>query len=179
VRNPSEAFLEERVEGSSGSAIVSVMEGTRPILIEVQALVIRTQLAIPRRVARGIPVPKLQLICAVLEKYSNIPLSQCDVFVNVAGGFTITEPAADLGIAVACASSYSNTPIAKGTVFVGEVGLLGEVRKVKFLDRRAKEAKRIGFAKLVGPNDIRTLREVITSFAKKAGKGSSSQEEAP
>ncbi len=168
VTNPSQAFLEERVEGTPGSAIVCVLEGTRPVLVEVQALVIRTQLAMPRRVARGIALPKLQVICAVLEKYCNIPLGQCDVFVNVAGGLTLTEPAVDLGIAVACISSFSNTPTAKGSVYVGEVGLLGEVRNVRFLEKRMNESKRLGFSKVIGPKEIKTVRELSNRLKGKA-----------
>src|SRR6185369_9719130 len=101
VSNPSKVFLEERLDGVAGSCLTCVMEGTRPILIEIQALVVPSQLAMPRRVARGISLPRIQLLAAVLEKHCRIPLGTCDIFVNVAGGFTITEPAADLAVAVA------------------------------------------------------------------------------
>ncbi|MEP7166801.1 MAG: DNA repair protein RadA [Candidatus Woesebacteria bacterium] len=167
VTNPSATFLEERVVGSPGSALVSVIEGTRPILIEVQALVVRSELPVPRRVARGIPVSKLQVIVAVLEKYCRLPLGTCDVFVNVAGGMTINEPAADLGIAVALASSYTNVASAKDTVYVGEVGLLGEVRKVKLLEKRIKEAKRLGFSSVVAAGTVKTVTEVTSNFTRK------------
>lgn len=166
VTNPSGAFLEDRVKATPGSALVSVVEGTRPLLIEVQALVVRTQLAMPRRVARGIPLQKLQLLCAVLEKYGNLPLGQCDVFVNVAGGMTVTEPAVDLGIAVACVSSFKNTPLPEKTVFVGEVGLLGEIRKVKLLDKRVKECRRLGFSTVIGPSSARSLSQVLSTLAR-------------
>lgn len=168
VSNPSATFLEERVVGSPGSALVSVIEGTRPILIEVQALVVRSELPVPRRVARGIPVSKLQVIVAVLEKYCRLPLGTCDVFVNVAGGMTINEPAADLGIAVALASSYSNIASAKDTIYVGEVGLLGEVRKVKLLEKRIKEAKRLGFSTVVAAGKVQTVKEAMTQFLHKS-----------
>ncbi len=161
VTNPSQAFLEERVIGTPGSAIVSVMEGTRPILVEVQALVVRSELPVPRRIARGIPVPKLQVIAAVLEKYCNLPLGQCDIFVNVAGGFSITEPSADLGLAVACLSSFKNLSLPKDTVYIGEVGLLGEVRKVKLLEKRVKECKRLGFQTIYDPSSIPTVKDAL------------------
>jgi DNA repair protein RadA/Sms len=161
VSNPSATFLEERVAGAPGSALVSVIEGTRPILIEVQALVVRSELPVPRRVARGIQLPKLQVIVAVLEKFCGLPLGQCDVFVNVAGGMTITEPAADLGVAVALASSYHNQTVPKDTVYVGEVGLLGEVRKVKLLEKRIKECKRLGFSTVVSSPTVLTVKECI------------------
>lgn len=165
VTNPSASFLEERVEGAAGSALVSVVEGTRPILIEVQALVVRSELPVPRRVARGIPVPKLQVIGAVLEKYCHLPLATCDVFVNIAGGMTITEPAADLGIALAIASSYHNRPVGKGCVYVGEVGLLGEIRKVKLLEKRIKESKRLGFRSVISAESAKTIQEVISTLS--------------
>jgi DNA repair protein RadA/Sms len=168
VSNPSATFLEERVVGSPGSALVSVIEGTRPILIEVQALVVRSELPVPRRVARGIPVSKLQVIVAVLEKYCRLPLGTCDVFVNVAGGMTINEPAADLGIAVALASSYANIASAKDTIYVGEVGLLGEVRKVKLLEKRIKEAKRLGFSSVIAAGKVTTVKEATTQFLQKS-----------
>lgn len=167
VTNPSASFLEERVDGAAGSALVSVVEGTRPILIEVQALVVRSELPVPRRVARGIPVPKLQVIGAVLEKFCHLPLGECDIFVNVAGGMTITEPAADLGIAVAIASSYHNKPVGKGTVYVGEVGLLGEIRKVKLLEKRIKEGKRLGFTSIISASTARMIRDVIPTSSSK------------
>lgn len=167
VTNPSATFLEERVAGAPGSALVSVIEGTRPILIEVQALVVRSELPVPRRVARGIQLPKLQVIVAVLEKFCGLPLGQCDVFVNVAGGMSITEPAADLGVAVALASSYHNTASATDTVYVGEVGLLGEVRKVKLLEKRIKECKRLGFASVIAAPSVKTVRECVKSFSPK------------
>ncbi len=159
VSNPSAAFLEESVQGVPGSALVSVVEGTRPILIEVQALVVRSQLPVPRRVARGLSISKLQVIVAVLEKYARLPLGTCDVFVNIAGGMTITEPAADLGIAVAIASSYQGKASPKGTVYIGEVGLLGEIRKVRFVEKRTKEAKRLGFSSVIDSREgnVRSL----------------------
>lgn len=170
VTNPSAAFLEERVAGSPGSALASVIEGTRPILIEVQALVIRSEIPVPRRVARGVPMNKLQVIVAVLEKYCGLQLGTCDVFVNIAGGLTISEPAVDLAIAVACASSYQNRATKPGTIFVGEVGLLGEVRKIKLLEKRTKESIRLGFPNLVGPGEVRSVRQALEFLLPKKGK---------
>lgn len=164
VKNPSAAFLENRVEGSPGSAIACVIEGTRPLMIEVQALVIHSPMPNPRRVARGIPVSKIQVLAAVLEKFCGLTLSTSDIYVNVAGGFTITETAADLGLAMAIASSYMSRPIKSGTVYVGEVGLLGEVRKVKLLEKRLKEGKRLGFTKVIAPPDIHSIQEVISGL---------------
>lgn len=161
VSNPSQLFLEERLEHVPGSTLTCVMEGTRPILVEIQALVVPSQLAMPRRVARGILLPRLQLLAAVLQKHCNIPLSTCDIFVNVAGGFTINEPAADLAVAVAIASSQMNRATQKDTVCIGEVGLLGEVRGVSLLDRRMQECSRLGFTTIVSAKDHKTLKTAL------------------
>jgi len=161
VSNPSQVFLEERLDGVAGSCLTCVMEGTRPILVEIQALVVPSQLAMPRRVARGISLPRLQLLAAVLQKHCGVPLGTCDIFVNVAGGFTITEPAADLAVAVAIASSQKDIPTKKSVVCIGEVGLLGEVRKVSLLERRVSESKRLGFAKTISAHESTTLRGAL------------------
>ncbi len=167
VSNPSQVFLEERLDGVAGSCLTCVMEGTRPILVEIQALVVTSQLAMPRRVARGISLPRLQLLAAVLQKHCNVPLGTCDIFVNVAGGFTITEPAADLAVAVAIASSQKNIPTKKSVVCIGEVGLLGEVRKVSLLERRVNESKRLGFTKTISAHESTTLRSALTTLFQK------------
>jgi DNA repair protein RadA/Sms len=161
VSNPSQVFLEERLPGVAGSCLTCVMEGTRPILVEIQALVVPSQLAMPRRVARGISLPRLQLLAAVLQKHCNLPLGTADIFVNVAGGFTITEPAADLAVAVAIMSSQKNLATKKNTVCIGEVGLLGEVRKVSLLEKRLKESKRLGFTRVVSAAEYRTLKQAV------------------
>ena len=165
VTNPSELFLEHQRESVPGSATVCVMEGTRPLLIEVQALVTKSPLAMPRRVGRGIELSRIQVLAAVLQKHAGLPLGTNDVFLSAAGGFRVTEPAVDLGLAVAIASSLKNKEIAQKTVFIGEVGLLGEVRKVNYLDRRIKEAKRMGFKNIISRENVKTVREVLKKFA--------------
>jgi DNA repair protein RadA/Sms len=169
VANPSGVFLEEIQDGVPGSVIVALMEGTRPILIEVQALVVESQLAMPRRVVNGIPLAKLQVLTAVLQKRCGLAIGSRDVFVNVAGGLRIDEPAADLGIALAIASSFKNKPLAKGSVAIGEVGLLGDVRKVGNLKRRIDEAKRLGYTKVISPNEYKSLRAVVGEVLGKNG----------
>ncbi len=161
VPNPSEIFLEPKGEKSPGWAIACVMEGTRPLLSEVQALVVESQLAMPRRVGRGIQLPRVQLLAAVLQKHCRVPLGTTDIFVNVAGGFTVTEPAVDLGLALAMVSSFRNIPLPAKTVFIGEVGLLGEVRKVSYLERRLKESKRLGYTHLISRDTHPTLAAVL------------------
>lgn len=145
VNNPSELFLEQREGGVAGSATVAVLEGTRPLLAEVQALVVDSQLAMPRRVGRGIELSRIQVLSAVLQKHARLPLGSTDIFVNAAGGFYIKEPAVDLGVAVAIASSLKNKKIPQKSIFIGEIGLLGEIRAVSFLEKRIKEARRLGF----------------------------------
>ncbi len=151
VENPSEFLLEERREGMSGSAVVPALEGTRPILLEVQALVGSAGYSVPRRVATGLDARRLAVLLAVLEKRAGLDFSTSDVFVNVAGGFRIAEPAVDLALALAVASSHHDLPLDPGTVVVGEVGLGGEVRRVGQLARRLHEAFKLGFKRAVVP----------------------------
>jgi DNA repair protein RadA/Sms len=152
VTNPSELFLAERSQDASGSAIVPTMEGTRPLLVEVQALVSPSALAQPRRSATGLEYNRLVQILAVLEKRVGLGLSKADVYVNVVGGLDIAEPAADLGIALAVASSLRDVNLPAGMVAIGEVGLNGEVRAVSSLESRLKEAAKLGFEIAVVPN---------------------------
>ncbi len=167
VVNPSEAFLEESQMGIPGSVVVAVMEGTRPVLVEVQALVVQSQLAIPRRVSRGVPVNKIQLLSAVLQKRCGLSgLGSSDIFVNVAGGINLVEPAADLGIALAIASSFKGKALSKKTAVFGEVGLLGEIRKVSYLEKRIKEAKKLGYSQVISPKKSKNLRQVIKEVIK-------------
>jgi DNA repair protein RadA/Sms len=161
VKNPSDVFLEERQKGVAGSCVVAAMEGTRPVLVEVQGLVIPSQLAVPRRVGAGVDQRRLQLLTAVLSKRCRLPLGQMDVYVNVAGGLRLNEPAVDLGVCLAIASSLKNKPLPARAAVVGEVGLLGEVRKVSFLDKREKEAKKLGYSRVIGPGQVKTLLEAI------------------
>ncbi|OIO91649.1 MAG: DNA repair protein RadA [Anaerolineae bacterium CG2_30_64_16] len=151
VRNPSEAFLAERLPNSAGSAIAVTMEGTRPILVEVQALTSATSFAQPRRTANGVDFNRLLLITAVLSKRVRARLADQDIFVNVVGGLEVQEPAADLAIAAAIASSARNRPVAADLALVGEVGLSGELRSVGQLPRRLNEAAKLGFTRVLVP----------------------------
>ncbi len=161
VKNPSDLFLEERQKGVAGSCVVATMEGTRPVLVEVQGLVVPSQLAVPRRVGTGVDQRRLQLLVAVLSKRCRLPLGHMDVYVNVAGGLRLNEPAVDLGVCLAVASSLKNKPLPTRVAVVGEVGLLGEIRKVSFLDKRIREAKKLGYGRVIGPNQTKTLLEAI------------------
>lgn len=147
VANPSAAFLSERPEGMPGSSVVAVMEGTRALLAEVQALVTpAAPFGAPRRNANGVDPRRVAHILAVLEKRYRLPLGQQDVFINVPGGLKLIEPAADLAVALAVASSYRDAPLLPGVVCFGEVGLTGEIRTVSHADRRVAEAGRLGFS---------------------------------
>lgn len=161
VTNPSEMLLEHAEKSVPGSATVCVMEGTRPLLVEVQALVVSSQLAMPRRVGRGIELSRIQVLAAVLQKHARLPLGSSDIFVSAAGGFTIREPSVDLGLAVAVASSLKGKPLPEKTVFIGEVGLLGEIRAVTHLERRIKEAKRLGYSRIISRQTHHRVTEVI------------------
>ena len=151
VTNPSELFLNERPEGVSGSLVVAAMEGTRPLLVELQALVTGTSFAVPRRTTIGVDANRLALLVAVLEKKVGLHLSGQDIFLNVAGGARISEPAADLGMILAVASSHLDKVIDPHTVVLGEVGLAGEVRRITHPELRVREAAKLGFTRCVLP----------------------------
>ncbi len=151
VPNPSEAFLAERQANAPGSAIAVTLEGTRPLLVEVQALASATTFSNPRRTPNGIDMNRLLLLTAVLTRRVHIPLHDKDVFVNVIGGLQISEPAADLGVALAIASSVKDRPVHADMAFFGEVGLSGELRAVSQLEPRLKEAAKLGFKRCVLP----------------------------
>jgi DNA repair protein RadA/Sms len=151
VANPSEVFLQERPEGASGSVVTVCMEGTRPMLVEIQALVSGTKFGTGRRMAQGFDYNRTSLLIAVLEKKLGFQLAGDDVFVNIAGGLEIDEPAADLGVISAIASSFRNLQIPPDTAVFGEVGLTGEVRGVLQAQTRAREAQTLGFKKLILP----------------------------
>jgi DNA repair protein RadA/Sms len=151
VTNPSEIFLAERPQGTSGSTVMASMEGTRPILVEIQALVAPTAFAIPKRMAMGVDYNRLSLLVAVMEKKVGINLSHQDIFVNVAGGLRIEEPAVDLGVVVAVASSHLDKVVPSTMMVFGEVGLAGEVRGVSFGEQRVREAARLGFKSCILP----------------------------
>jgi DNA repair protein RadA/Sms len=161
IDNPSAIFLADRVIGVAGSVVTVIMEGTRPILVEIQALVVPTQLAIPRRVASGFDYNRLQLLVAILQKRLNLPLGTFDIFINISGGIKISEPAADLAVAIAIISSFKNKPIPDKTVVFGELGLLSEVRRTNSEDHRISEAKRLGFIKMISPQSIHNLKQAV------------------
>jgi DNA repair protein RadA/Sms len=151
VQNPSEVFLAERSEIAPGSTVAVTMEGTRPILVEVQALATPTAFGLPRRSANGLDPSRLQLLVAVLQKRVGLNLGSQDVYANVVGGLRVLEPAVDLAVAVAIASSLRDRPVDRNAVIIGEVGLSGELRSVNRLDRRLGEAARMGFTHMIVP----------------------------
>lgn len=158
VANPSEIFLSEREYDVSGSTVVCAMEGTRPVLVEIQALVTSTSYGTPQRTATGYDGKRLQMLLAVLEKREGLRLSTHDVFVNAAGGVRLDEPAVDLGVVVAVASSFTDREIDRGTLFIGEIGLGGELRTVGMLEPRLKEAAKLGFRRAIVPkNNVKGL----------------------
>ncbi len=178
VKNPSGFFLAERPKDAPGSVIVSSLEGTRPVLLELQALVSRASFGTPRRTVLGADYNRVCLLLAVLEKRAGVPLGSQDVFVNVAGGGRVSEPAADLGIVIAAASSYMDRPVRDDVVIIGEVGLTGEIRAVSQVDARLREAAQLGFTRAVVPVgaladrqrapldvvEVRTLPEAIEAL---------------
>ena len=151
ILNPSDILISEREDNPSGSCIVSSMEGTRPILVELQALTAQTIFGYPKRTANGIDFNRLSLLIAVLEKKAGIMLGSQDVYLNVAGGLRINEPAIDLGISMVVLSSFKNIPIPKDMVIMGEVGLTGEVRRINLIEKRLKEAEKLGFKTCIIP----------------------------
>lgn len=151
VLNPSEFMLSGKPEGASGSVVVCSMEGTRPMLLEIQALVSHSSFGIPRRQTTGTDFNRVNLLIAVLEKRLGLSMGNCDAYVNIAGGIRIQEPALDLGICMALTSSFQNKPIDSKTIAIGEVGLSGEVRGVSMIQARVQEAKKLGFTTCVIP----------------------------
>jgi len=173
VSNPSAVFLAERAHNAAGSVVTVAMEGTRPILQEIQALVSRSSLAIPRRTATGFDANRLHLLTAVLSRRTSIPLHDQDVYLNVVGGLRVEEPSADLAAALAIVSSIRDRPLASDLVALGEVGLSGELRGVGHLDQRLREAAKLGFSRALVPSSaaaptreievtrVATLRDAI------------------
>ena len=159
IDNPSGLFLQDRVKNVPGSVVTVIMEGTRPMLVEIQGLVVSSQLPMPRRIGNGVNYNRLQLLVAILQKRLNLPLATFDVFVNVSGGIKVEEPSADLAVAMAIVSSFKNKALDPKTAVFGEVGLLGEVRSIGSEDRRIKEAKRLGFATVISPKSAHNLRQ--------------------
>jgi len=158
VPDPSSAILAGVAQAAPGTVIVSVLEGTRPLLVEVQSLVNKNEHSMLRRVANGIDVNRLHMILAVIEKRLQASFGSSDIFVSVAGGIRITEPAADLGLALSIVSNESNRPMPDGLIVIGELGLAGEVRRVSQLERRLQEAARHGLTRALIPAGARAGR---------------------
>ena len=157
IANPSSILISEREDNPAGSIVVASMEGTRPLLIELQALTTPTVFGMPRRTANGIDYNRLTLLVAVLEKKAGLNLSSQDIYLNVVSGIRLIEPAVDLGIVLVCASSFKNYSIPKDTLVIGEVGLTGEVRAVNLIDKRLKEAEKLGFKTCIIPKSNKKL----------------------
>lgn len=153
-------FLEETKEKITGKTIVGITEGTRPLFFEIQSLIVPTIFAIPRRVTSGIDYNKLMLLLAVIRKNLNFPLEKFDIYVNVSGGVSIKSPSADLGIIAAIFSSFKNLPFPSSTVFIGEVSLLGEIKKVFFAEKIIKEAERLGFKKIISFKNLTKVKDL-------------------
>lgn len=177
VENPSAALLSER-QVSDGSVVLATLEGTRPVLVEVQALVNRTSYGYPKRAASGFDLNRLNLLVAMLERRTKLKLGEQDIYINIVGGIRITEPAADLAICLAIGSAAKGLQLKKNAVVFGEVGLSGEVRHVPYADRRLKEAKKLGFEGAIGPMakagkklpglyPVRDVRGALNSFLEK------------
>ena len=145
IDNPSDILISEREDNPSGSCVVATMEGTRPLLVELQALTSQTIFGYPRRAANGFDYNRLTLLIAVLEKKAGMLLNSQDIYLNVVGGLKVNEPAVDLGVIMVTASSFKNIPIPKDMIILGEVGLTGEVRRINLIEKRIKEAEKLGF----------------------------------
>lgn len=164
VSNPSELFLEGRVKGVAGSTVGVTMEGTRPLLVEIQSLVVPSQLAMPRRVSSGFDFNRLQVLLAILTKRLNLSFGNFDVFVNISGGMKLTEPAADLPVALSLISAFKNKALPSDLASFGELGLLGELRRVQGADKRIKEAQRLGFKTVLGSHISTDLVQLSKSI---------------
>lgn len=168
VTNPSSLFLSDRLEPVSGTAVASILEGSRPLLAELQALVAPSGLAVPRRTSVGMDTARVSLIAAILEKHMKLNLAEEDLFFNVAGGLRLAEPACDLAAAAAIWSSFEEKAIPLGWVFLGELGLTGEVRRVSQADARIEEARRLGFKRVILPRS--TSQTILDKYHRPAGK---------
>jgi len=164
LSDPEKLFLSKVRKAVSGNVVTSVMQGTRPMLIEIQALVVPTKLAYPKRIAQGIDPKRIELLLAVLQRRCGLPLYEFDCFVSVAGGISIkNDPSADLAICLSIASAYFDKAISRTTLAVGEVGLLGDIREVVAQDKRIKEARRLGYKYSIGSKSVKYLQEAIKS----------------
>jgi len=163
VEKPT-AFLDSSKDMASGKSTVGIVEGTRPLFFEVQSLVVPTVLAIPRRVVKGVDYNKVLLLLAVIRKNLNLPLDRFDVYINVVGGVSIKSTASDLGVAASLVSSMKNLPFPNSSVFIGEIGLLGEVRKVLYEDKIIKECQRFGFTQIYSSKNIQSVKQLNQIF---------------
>ena len=160
VTNPSNILISERDGNPSGSCIIASIEGTRPILVEIQALTSQTVFGIPKRTANGIDYNRIAVLMAVIEKRAGLSLGNQDVYINIAGGMKLSEPAIDLGIIATVASAYKNIPIPRDTIVMGEIGLTGEVKRINLIEKRLKEAEKLGFKTCIIPeNNKKGLKE--------------------
>lgn len=164
VENPSALFLSERSKGAPGSVVTATLEGTRPVLVEIQSLASPTKFKYPRRSASGFSGNRLELLCAVLEKRAEINLQDQDIYVNVASGMRVSEPAADLGVVLSLASTVAGKAIPSDVCAFGEVGLSGEVRNVSQPERRDSEAERLGFDVIIAPPEVRSVKEALSKL---------------
>src|SRR5665811_165710 len=163
IKNPEQIFLTNSYANASGSVLTVTLEGTRAFLVEIQALAVFSRLPMPRRVALGFDYKRLELLLAVLQKHCRLPVDTMDIFVNIAGGLKLSDPAADLAICLAVYSSIKNIPLKK-TIGIAEVGLLGELRKTNMLEKRIKQAKKLGFKTIVTAETNRTLNSVLKAL---------------
>jgi DNA repair protein RadA/Sms len=164
IKNPEQIFL-TKSNNAPGAVLVANLEGTRAFLVEVQALLVYSKLPMPRRVTAGVDYKRVELLLAVLQKHARLPVDQMDVFINVAGGMKINDPACDLGICLSILSSIKNINLSR-TVGIAEVGLLGELRTPPFLEKRIKEANKLGFTKIITPKSYNSIEEMVRSLTK-------------
>jgi DNA repair protein RadA/Sms len=166
VTNAEKIFLTRGRKNVAGSVTSSVMQGSRPIMVEIQSLIVPSKLAFPRRIAQGIDPKRLELLIAVLSRRCGLPLYEYDCFVNVAGGIVARDPAVDLAICLSIASSFFDKSLARGSVAIGEVGLLGEIRQVIAEEKRIKETKRLGFNLPITQKQVKYLSQAIKKYVK-------------
>jgi DNA repair protein RadA/Sms len=162
VKNPSDLFLKQRMANSAGSCVTVVMEGYRPLLFEIQALTVKTSFGYPRRTASGFSNTRLQVLIAILERRAGLNLSSYDVYLSVAGGFKVSEYAADLAVCLAIASSIKDIPVKEGLVAFGECGLNGEIRRVAHQDKRSNEAKKLGYPDVISSDSVKSISEAVS-----------------
>lgn len=161
IKNPSDIFLQDTKANVSGSVVTVTMEGFRPMLFEIQALTVATSFGYPRRTTTGFNANRLQVLLAIVEKRGSVNASGHDVYLSIAGGFKIAEYSADLAVCLAIISSLKNKPIKPKTAIFGECGLSGEVRRVPHIDKRVKEAKKLGYTNIISPETVKTLKQAI------------------